>query len=67
MNKYSSFRSFKTMNENEKIVSSANYKIVDASPELARADLQAPASGTDISSLIANNKCCGGGGCKRKS
>ena len=55
------------MNENEKIVSSANYKIVDASPELARADLQAPASGTDISSLIANNKCCGGGGCKRKN
>jgi len=47
------------MSENEKVISSAEYKIVDASPELAKADLQAPASGTDISSLIANNKCCG--------
>lgn len=54
------------MNENEKIVSSANYKIVDASPELARADLQAPASGMDISSLISEGGCCGGG-CKKKN
>ena len=53
------------MTEN-KVVSSAEYKIVDASPELARADLQAPASGTDICSLIANNTCCGGGECKTK-
>ena len=51
------------MNENEKIVSSVNYKFVEASPELAKVDLQGPASGTDISSLSANNKCCGGGGC----
>jgi hypothetical protein len=52
------------MNENEKIVSSANYKIVDASPELAKADLQAPASGTDITHLIHQSRCCGGG-CKK--
>jgi hypothetical protein len=54
------------MNENEKIVSSANYKIVDASPELAKADLQAPASGTDITNLIHQSRCCGGG-CKKKN
>jgi len=53
------------MSENEKVISSADYKIVDASPELAKADLSVPSSGTDISSLIANNRCCGGGGCKR--
>lgn len=52
------------MNENEKIVSSADYKVVDASPELARADLNVPSSGTDISNLIAKGGCCGGG-CKR--
>ena len=52
------------MNENEKIVSSADYKVVDASPELARADLNVPSSGMDISSLIAKGGCCGGG-CKK--
>jgi len=54
------------MNENEKIVSSADYKVVDASPELARADLNVPSSGTDISYLISEGRCCGGG-CKRKN
>ena len=54
------------MNENEKIVSSANYKIVDASPELAKADLNIPASGADITHLIHQSKCCGGR-CKKKN
>ena len=52
------------MNKNEKIVSSADYKVVDASPELARADLNVSSSGVDISSLIAKGGCCGGG-CKK--
>ena len=55
------------MNENEKIVSSAKYKIVDASPELAKADLSVPASGCDMSDLISENTRCCGGRCKKKN
>ena len=47
-----------------KVVSSAEYTIVDASPELAKADLSVPASGADITHLIHQSKCCGGG-CKK--
>jgi len=54
------------MTEN-KVVSSADYVAKDVDYEKAKADLSVPSSGTDISSLIANNKCCGGGGCKRKN
>jgi len=55
------------MTENEKIVSSAEYKIVDASPELAKADLSVPASGCDMSDLLSENTRCCGGRCKRKN
>ncbi len=51
------------MGEN-KVVSSADYIAKDVDYEKAKADLNVPASGMDMSDLIANNKCCGGGGCQ---
>ena len=53
------------MTEN-KVISSADYVAKDVDYEKAKADLSVPSSGTDISSLIANNTCCGGGRCKTK-
>jgi|VirMetMinimDraft_7_1064189.scaffolds.fasta_scaffold149915_2 hypothetical protein len=53
--------------DNEKIVSSVDYVAIDETPELARADLQSSASGTDITHLLSENtRCCGGRGCKRQ-
>lgn len=51
-------------NKNEKIVSSTNYIAKDVEYEKAKADLSAPASGADITHLIHQSKCCGGG-CKK--
>lgn len=52
--------------QNEKIASSTEYVAIDASPELAKADLQVPCSGVDMSTLLSENtRCCGGRGCKR--
>jgi hypothetical protein len=67
MNTYSSFRSFKIMNDN-KVVSSADYVAKDVEYEKAKADLNIPTSGANISDLISENtRCCGGGGCKKKN
>ena len=53
------------MNDN-KVVSSVDYIAKDVEYEKAKADLSAPASGMDISSLIIEGRCCGGG-CKKKN
>ena len=51
------------MSEN-KVVSSADYIAKDVDYEKAKADLNVPTSGMDMSDLIANNKCCDRGGCQ---
>ena len=53
------------MNDN-KVVSSADYIAKDVEYEKAKADLNIPSSGMDISSLISKGGCCGGG-CKKKN
>ena len=51
--------------ENRKILSSVEYIAVDASPELAKADLNIISSGTEIKDLLTEKTRCCGGGCKK--
>ena len=52
------------MSNDNKIVSSADYVAKDVDYEKAKADLSVPSSGTDITNLIHQSRCCGGG-CKK--
>lgn len=54
------------MSNDNKVISSVNYIAKDIEYEKAKADLSVPSSGTDISSLISEGRCCGGG-CKKKN
>ena len=55
------------MSNDNKVVSSVDYVAKDVDYEKAKADLNVPASGADITHLIHQSKCCGGGGCKKKN
>ncbi|MHC4690855.1 MAG: hypothetical protein ACYS5F_14665 [Planctomycetota bacterium] len=56
------------MSNDNKVVSSADYVAKDVEYEKAKADLNIPTSGANISDLISENtRCCGGGGCKKKN